>query len=98
MQKKLAPALLDPLWGNHLIGDRYTVKNAGKIGDEEWLLAYYPLFGTYEGPAEARRYVEFAEPRFLMEKRFAGGTDFREVPGRFITKMVKPGLGPCSCP
>jgi hypothetical protein len=83
----LESALSDPLWQSHQIGNLYHMKNAGKVGDNGWKIAYYPLFGTYKGPEGQKQYVEFDEPRALVEKQVAGGFDFREVPLRFLTPM-----------
>lgn len=67
-----AEALADPLWVSHKVGDIYIMD-----GEPGWKIAYYPLLG--EG-----------EPKALVErpKRFGGtmGTDFREVPLRYLQR------------
>lgn len=92
LESPLGSALAHPVWMAHRIGDTYCVKNAGKIGDDGWKMAYYPIF------------LESGEPRALMEKaiyeekvefiagkefckfKVEAGTDFREVPLRFVSK------------
>lgn len=73
----LAEALNHPIWLNHKIGNLYTMD--GKHG---WKIAYYPIF------EDGKTGEEYAEPRALVEMPavFKGekGTDFREVPLRFL--------------
>ncbi|MEK6829056.1 MAG: hypothetical protein AABY15_02935 [Nanoarchaeota archaeon] len=94
MTDKLKEALDSDLWKNHKLGDEYIMD--GKPAP--WKIAYYPLFGTYnnvkgrDGEIIEVRWEEFVEPRALVEKPavFDGepGTDFREVPLRYLTKSI----------
>ena len=84
----LKKALDDPLWLQHKIGDIYTLINRGGGEDPGWKIAYYPLFGTYIGktwPYDGA-WIDFNEPRALIEKPLKKGTDFREVALRYLTK------------
>lgn len=80
---KLHQALSDEVWKDHEIGDEYLMD--GK--PERWKIAYYPIF---EDGSNGNPYVE---PRALVERPsvFKGveGTDFREVPLRYLTKIMK---------
>ena len=74
---KLEESLKDPKWVTHKIGDKYFM--AKDKGD--WKIAYYPIM------------QEEGEPRALVEKPiFSGanqiGTDFREVPLRYLEKAT----------
>jgi len=70
----LSFALRDELFKEHKIGTDYTMD--GKSG---WKLSYYPIF-------QCGKTLEFyAEPRALVEKPIKGGTDFREVPLRYLS-------------
>lgn len=73
----LQQALSDPKWIEHKIGDHYRMD-----GKDGWKIAYYPIF---ENGKTRERY---AEPRALVEKPMTGGTDFREVPLRYLTKEM----------
>lgn len=46
-------------------------------GQPGWKIAYYPIF------------KEEGEPRALMERPMVGGTDFREVPLRYLKREIK---------
>jgi hypothetical protein len=81
MTEALRKALSEPKWINHKIGNLYTLKQRDGGEDFGWKIAYYPLFGTYKNG----RYVEFGEPRALIEKPIKKGTDFREVHLRYLT-------------
>lgn len=70
-------ALNNPLWINHKIGDKYTMD--GK--PDEWKISYYPLF------EDGRNGKPYEEPRALVEKPIPNGTDFREIPLRYLTKI-----------
>ena len=72
-------ALEDPLWLNHKIGDTYTMDNK----DTPWKIAYYPIM------EDAKKKVPYDEPRAVVETPIAGGIDFREVPLRYLTKIVQ---------
>ena len=69
------------LYDSHKIGDLYSMDGKG-----EWKIAYYPILADYFGN-------EYGEPRALMERpaMFEGvkGTDFREVPLRYINRIKK---------
>lgn len=79
MRQELIDALIDPLWLEHRIGNEYIMDS--KPG---WKIAYYPIF------EDGLTGVEYREPRALVEKpMMGGGTDFREVPLRYIKLDVK---------
>lgn len=62
----------------HKIGDLYTMD--GK--PDKWKIAYYPL-------NECGKTGEvYKEPRALVEKPMIGGTDFREIPLRYLNKII----------
>ena len=63
---------------DHKIGDTYTMDGKPRL----WKIAYYPLSGTYKNG----KWVDFEEPRALIESPMEGGTDFREVPLRYLDK------------
>lgn len=75
---KLEKALKDPLYLEHNISDRYSMDNKPEV----WKLTYYPIF------EDNKTKVEYDEPRALIEKPMQGGIDFREVPLRYLTKIV----------
>ena len=81
MNADLDIALINPLWQNHEIGNKYILVNRNGSKDSGWKIAYYPLPGTYRNG----KWIEFDEPRALIERPMEGGTDFREVPIRFLT-------------
>jgi len=86
----LKEILQDPIWMNHKIGDTYSMVNVGGKSDGKvWKIAYYPLFGTYKGEGDNTKWVEFDEPRALVETPLDKGTDFREVPLRYLSKNGK---------
>ncbi len=77
MSELLIQALSDQIWVNHNIGDQYLIG-----GDKDkWKIAYYPIFEN------GKTGLRYDEPRALMEKPIIGGTDFREMPLRYITKQ-----------
>lgn len=81
----LQSALQHPTWINHSINDTYLLINKGGIKDTGiWKISYYPLFGTYKENV----WIEFNEPKALIEKPIFGGTDFREVPLRYLEKKA----------
>jgi hypothetical protein len=80
MEPNLENALAHPVWMEHQIDDVYSMD--GKPG---WKIAYYPIF------ADGKTGEAYKEPRALVERpavfNGAAGTDFREVPLRFLTKV-----------
>lgn len=72
----LKTALLNELWKKHKIGDTYTMDGKPDL----WKIAYYPIF------EDGKTNEPYKEPRALIEKPMIGGTDFREVPLRYLTK------------
>jgi len=81
---KLYKALNNPLWKSHKIGDVYSMQNRDGSLSKGWKIAYYPLFGTYKN----EQWIEFNEPRALIERPIKNGIDFREVPVRFLIKIA----------
>ena len=79
----LKKALSNELWQNHKLGDTYTMDGKPDL----WKIAYYPIF------EDGKNGEVYDEPRALVEKPIRGGkfdeiigTDFREVPMRYLTK------------
>lgn len=74
---KLSAALSHSIWQNHKIGNVYTMDNISG-----WKIAYYPIF------EDAKTGEVYEEPRALVEKPITikgiEGTDFREVPLRYL--------------
>lgn len=79
--RNLKIALNHPLWVSHKIGDVYTMDGKPDL----WKIAYYPLFGTYRNEL----WVDFSEPRALIEKPMKDGIDFREIPLRYLQKQIQ---------
>jgi len=63
----------------HEIGDEYQMD--GK--PDKWKISYYPIF------EDGKNGDKYKEPRALVEKPIKGGTDFREIPLRYLTKFNK---------
>lgn len=80
---KLQEALNNPKWVQHVIGDVYSMVNMNGSKSGGWKIAYYPLFGTYK----QEKWIEFNEPRALIERPIKGGIDFREVAMRYLEKI-----------
>lgn len=80
---KLQKALQDEIWVQHKIGNEYQMD--GK--NDKWKIAYYPIF------EDGKTNEAYVEPRALVEKPILGklgekiGTDFREVPLRYLSKF-----------
>ncbi len=60
----------------------------GKKDDGIWRIAYYPIFGTYKGEDDKKQWIEFGEPRALIEKALNEGNDLREMPLRYLSKNI----------
>lgn len=90
----LKKALEDLIWKDHKIGDTYSMVNVGgKKDDGNWKIAYYPLDGTYKGEDDKKIWIEFDEPRALIEKPMKAGeskegSDLREMPLRYLIKNI----------
>lgn len=73
----LPQTLNDPKWINHKIGDTYKMDGKG-----EWKITYYPLLEC------GKTGDIYEEPRALIEQEAIWngeeGTDFREVPLRYL--------------
>lgn len=74
---ELHTALMDNKWVNHNISDVYTMDGKPDL----WRISYYPIFEN------GKSKEIYSEPRALIEKPMKGGTDFREVPLRYLTKL-----------
>lgn len=57
------------------IGNTYTMDGKPDL----WKVAYYPI------NEDGKTGEKYSEPRALIERPIAGGTDFREVPLRYLT-------------
>lgn len=68
---------MHPLWVGHKIGDNYTMDGKPDL----WKIAYYPIL------EDGKTGQPYKEPRALIEKPMKGGTDFREMPLRYLTKQ-----------
>ena len=68
---------VDKIWLDHKLGDEYQMD--GK--PDKWKIAYYPIF------EDGKTNEKYNEPRALVEKPIVGGTDFREIPLRYLTKI-----------
>ena len=82
MEQSLQDALNHPLWLAHKPAHRYLMDGKGS-----WQLYYYPIMG------DGKTQEEYTEPRALMrsERRFKDGkfgTDLREVPLRYIDRIL----------
>ena len=75
--ERVVMAIADKIWQDHKLGDKYTMD--GK--PDHWKIAYYPIFEN------GKTKEVYEEPRALVEKPLTGGTDFREVPLRYLTKV-----------
>ena len=82
MNNKLQEALNNGIWKQHRIGDTYTMDGKPLA----WKIAYYPIF------EDGKTNEPYSEPRALIERpaMFGGemGTDFREVPLRYLSKQI----------
>lgn len=76
---QLFKALNNPKWKNHYIGKQYTMDGKTVL----WRIAYYPIFENGE-TGEI-----YGEGRCLIEKPIKNGTDFREMPLRYLTPKAK---------
>lgn len=73
----LEEALKDPKYISHKKEDRYTIDGKGL-----WQLFYYPIF-------ECNKTKEvYSEPRALMIDRSKEGTWTKEIPLRYIDKVI----------
>lgn len=73
----LQVALNDLIWIAHVLGDFYTMDGKPDL----WKIAYYPIF------EDGKTNAPYSEPRALIEKPMLNGTDFREVPLRYLSKF-----------
>ncbi len=72
----LSKAIKNPLYKSHKLGDTYTMDG----NPELWKIAYYPIFEN------GKTGEKYKEPRALIEKPIKGGTDFKEMPLRYLTR------------
>lgn len=76
MRSELKEALENTLWITHNVGDEYTMDGKPDL----WKITYYPIF------EDGKTNIPYKEPRALIEKPMIDGTDFREMPLRYLTK------------
>lgn len=78
-------ALNNEIWLRHKIGDLYQMDGKSDL----WKIAYYPIFEC------GKTREMYDEPRALIEKPIYSkigdliGTDFREVPLRYLKKSFR---------
>ena len=78
MIPELQQALNNPIWLSHKRNvSEYTMDG----NPDKWKIAYYPIFEC------GKTNEVYDEPRALIEKPIKGGTDFREVPLRYLEKL-----------
>lgn len=85
MSERLFEALKNDVWREHNLYDVYTMDGKPEL----WKIAYYPMF------EDSKTGKEFGEPRALVERPFEDkktgeiiGTDFREMPLRYLVKKI----------
>jgi len=64
---------------NHNIDDEYQMDEK----PDKWKISYYPIF------EDGKNGEKYNEPRALVEKPIKNGTDFREIPLRYLKKFTK---------
>lgn len=79
MESKLKEALSNPIWINDKMSDLYNLKGSEGV----WKITYYPIFEC------GKTGKQYEEPRALVESKIKNGTDFREVPLRYLEKIKK---------
>ena len=91
----LQEALNNSIWLEHKIGDTYSMIHiGGKIDKSNWEIAYYPLLGTYnnrttkQGETIYGGWIDFEDPRALVEMTTKDGIIFQETPIRYLVKNV----------
>lgn len=67
----------------HQIGDKYSLTNRNGSIEHGFMVAYMKLPGTYKRGV----WMEYGEYVTLIEKPMKVGTDFREVPIRFLNRQ-----------
>ena len=75
----LQQALSNPIWLSHNIGDTYVMDGKPDL----WKIAYYPIM------SDGKTNQPYKEARALIEKPMIGGTDFREIPLRYLFKTPR---------
>ena len=91
-RNKLQTALSDKMWQKHKLGDKYFLVHSNGKKEEGWRISYYPLFGTWNNKQNKitniieEIWIDFDEPRALIEKQLESGIDFREMPLRYLLK------------
>lgn len=90
---ELQEALDNEIWKNHKIGDTYSMIHiGGKVDNSDWKIAYYPLLGTYDNKTNKQGetiyggWIDFEEPRALVERKIKDGIIFQETPIRYLVK------------
>ncbi len=75
--EQMKMGLNKPLYKSHKLGDKYKMDGKG-----DWKIAYYPI------SEDGKTGEKYNEPRALIETPMKNGTDFREVPLRYLTRIV----------
>ena len=89
----LQESLDNEIWKDHKIGNTYSMIHiGGKIDSSNWKIAYYPLLGTYDNKTNKQGetiygdWIDFPEPRALVERTIKDGIIFQETPIRYLSK------------
>lgn len=90
---ELKEALNNEIWKNHNIVDTYSMIHiGGKVDNSSWKIAYYPLLGTYDNKTTKQGetiyggWIDFDDPRALVEMKTKDGNIFQETPIRYLVK------------
>lgn len=73
----------ETFWKNHKPGNFYELKNRNG-SSEICQIAYFPLNSTYVHEKEEKKLKYHDDLYALIEIKIKDGTDFREVPVRFL--------------
>lgn len=75
----------ESIFKSHKIVDLYELRNRNGSVESGWKLAYsHPIMGTFKRQV----WVEHTETYALIERPMGDGIEIREVPERFLTRVI----------